>query len=169
MLLIKTKRLYITEFNDSMAESTHLNSLDDDNRRYIPDEVFESVDEARKTLSTLISFYSQKNAPLVYAVILNDGRHIGHVQAVPIENGWEIGYHIAKPYTGYGYATEAVNAFLPPIMRHIGISKIYGICRADNPASRKVLEKCGFILEYEGVAPYQGAEYPICRFIHFQC
>jgi len=33
MLPIKTKRLYITEFKESMAESARLNSLDDDNRR----------------------------------------------------------------------------------------------------------------------------------------
>ena len=104
-LPIKAKRPYITEFKESMAESTHLNSLDDDNRRFVPDEVFEFLDEAQKTLSALISFYSRKDAPLVYAVILNDGRHIGHVQAVPFINGWEIGYHIAKPFTGNGYET----------------------------------------------------------------
>ena len=60
-LPIKTKRLYITEFKESMAESVCLNSLDDDNRRFIPDEVFESVDEARKTLSALVSFYSRES------------------------------------------------------------------------------------------------------------
>jgi len=102
-LPIKTTRFYITEFDQSMAEIVHINSLDEDNRRFVPDEVFETVEQARKTLSALISFYSQNDKPLVYPVVLHDGRQIGYVQAVPIENGREIGYHIAKPFIGNGY------------------------------------------------------------------
>jgi len=34
--------------------------------------------------------------------------NIGYVQAVPIGDEWEVGYHIASKYTGNGYATEAV-------------------------------------------------------------
>ena len=155
---IKSERLYITEFDESMAESVHLNSLDEDNRRFIPDEVFETVAAAKKTISTLVSFYSKKDAPLVYAVMLNDGRQIGHVQDFPVSKGWEIGFHIAKLFTGNGYATEAVKAFLPLIMPYLGITQVYGLCHADNFASRKVLEKCGFTLEYEGMGQYHGKE-----------
>lgn len=143
-LPLQTERLYITQLDESMAESVHLNSLDEDNRRFVPDEVFETVHEARNTISKLMGFYSRMDAPLVYAVFLHTGVQIGHVQAVPIEQGWEIGYHIGKDYTGRGYAAEAVSAFLIPIMEHLGISRIYGICRADNAASIKVLKKCGF-------------------------
>jgi len=163
-LPITTHRLYINEFNRNMAENFHKNSLDEDNRRFVPDEVFETVDAARKTLTWLISCYVKKDAPLVYPVFLNDGENIGYVQAVPIPDGWEIGYHIAKTFTGNGYATEAVNAFLPCVMRHLGITKIFGICHAENIASRKVLEKCGFILEYEGAGQYFGQEQPVCRY-----
>ena len=50
-LPIKTKWLYITKFEDSMAEIVQINSLDEDNRRFVPDEVFETVEQARETLS----------------------------------------------------------------------------------------------------------------------
>ena len=40
---IETERLVITEFSPEMAEDVHLNSLDEDNRRFVPDEVFETV------------------------------------------------------------------------------------------------------------------------------
>ena len=33
-------------------------------------------------------------------------------------------------------------------------------------ASIKVMERCGFIMEFEGIGPYQGDERMICRF-HF--
>ena len=165
-LPIKAQRLYIDEFDEGMAESVHQTSIDEDNRRFVPDEVFETVDEAREIISSIISWYSEKDTALVYAIFLNDGRHIGYIQAVPIPNGWEIGYHVTKPFTCNGYATEAVNAFLPHIMYMLGISKIHGVCHADNIASRKVLEKCGFRLEYEGIDSYKGAEARICRYVN---
>jgi RimJ/RimL family protein N-acetyltransferase len=161
---IETKRLNITKFDTGMAESVHLNSIDEDNRNFQPDEVFETVAEAAETISELISFYDRRDVPLVYPISMKDGRQIGHVQAVPIDSGWEIGFHIGKAHTRNGYATEAVHAFLPKIMSHLNIKHIYGICRADNAASRKVLERCGFELEFEGVAPYHGRQWLIRRY-----
>lgn len=161
---IETDRLLITEFDESMIDSVHLNSLDDDNRRFVPDEVFETIDEAREVVEWLSSCYQGNEGPFVYPMLLQDGKNIGYVQAVQIENGWEIGYHVSKSYTGNGYSTEAVNAFLPVIMKQLKISSIYGICLAENIASQRVLEKCGFVLEYAGLGDYQGIERPIHRY-----
>jgi RimJ/RimL family protein N-acetyltransferase/2-polyprenyl-3-methyl-5-hydroxy-6-metoxy-1,4-benzoquinol methylase len=163
-LPIIAHRLYIAKFDETMAASVQANSLDEDNRRFIPDEVFETVEDARKAVSALIAFYAQKDAPQVYPVILRDGRHIGHVQAYPIKNGWEIGYHVTKPFTGNGYATEAVSAFLPHIMEKLGLTQIFALCHAENRASRRVLTKCGFSLAYEGMGAYHGKEEFICRY-----
>lgn len=114
---IETERLFITDFRMDMAESVHLDSLDEDNRRFAPDEVFETVEEAAGTISFLMECYQTGNGPLVYPVLLKDETCIGYVQAVPLENdGWEIGYHIGARYTRKGYATEAVRAFLPVVM-----------------------------------------------------
>ena len=44
---IETERLVITEFDEGMAESVHENSLDNDIRRFVPDEVFETVEDTR--------------------------------------------------------------------------------------------------------------------------
>ena len=163
-LPIVTERLYITEFDESMAESVYLNSLDEDNRRFIPDEVFESVEKAKSTLNTLVSYYDRNDSPLVFPVFLKDGEHIGHVQVFPVNNGWEIGYHVAKQFTGNGYATEAVNAFLPFAIHRLGLSVIHAVARADNAASRRVLEKCGFTLENEEYAQHHGKKHLICRY-----
>ena len=162
---IETQRLIITEFDMSMAESVHINSLDDDNRRFVPDEVFETVEDATETVEFLIGVYENGNGPLVYPVLLKDGTYIGYVQAVPFDNGtWEVGYHIGGNYTKQGYATEVVTAFLPVIMKQIGITEIAGICLAENKASVKVMERCGFNKLYEGMGNYQGQERMICRF-----
>ncbi|MBQ2330634.1 MAG: GNAT family N-acetyltransferase, partial [Oscillospiraceae bacterium] len=78
---------------------------------------------------------------------------------------WEVGYHIGGAYTKRGYATEAVSAFLPVIMQKLGIDKISGICVSENLASRRVMEKCGFRLEYEGEGEYQGEKRNIARYV----
>lgn len=165
---IETKRLFITEFTMDMAESAHRESLDEDNRRFVPDEVFETVEDAAETVEFLMDVYKNGNGPLVYSVTLKDGTYIGYVQAVPFDDGtWEVGYHIGKNYTKQGCATEAVTAFLPVIMKQIGITEMTGICLADNFASVKVMERCGFIKLYEGVGNYQGEERKICKFVYY--
>ena len=162
---IETERLIITEFTMDMAQAVHENSLDEDNRRFVPDEVFETLEEAEDTVSFLMGVYGSGDGPLVYPVLLKDGTCIGYVQAVPFDDGtWEVGYHIGGSYTKQGYATEAVKAFLPVILPKLGISRIAGICLAANKASVKVMERCGFVKEFEGIGPYQGQERMICRF-----
>ena len=165
MMRIETKRLIITQFTMDMAQAVHLQSLDEDNRRFVPDEVFETVEDAADTVGFLMGVYENGDGPLVYPVLLKDGTYIGYVQAVPFDDGtWEIGYHIGADYTKKGYATEAVKAFLPVILPKLGLSRIKGICLADNKASMKVMERCAFTKEFEGEGPYQGNQRRICRY-----
>ena len=162
---IETERLIITTFTMDMAEAVHLNSLDEDNRRFVPDEVFETVEEAAETIEFLMGVYENGDGPLVYPVLLKDDTCIGYVQAVPFDDStWEVGYHIGGNYTCHGYATEAVKAFLPVILPKLGISRIAGICLAENVASIKVMERCGFQKEFDGIGPYQGEDRHICKY-----
>ena len=166
MFLLETDRLTITEFTPDMAQAVHMNSLDEDTRRFVPDEVFETVEEAAETIDFLASQYGGAEGPLVYPVLTKDGANVGYVQAVPLDEGqWEVGYHIGGAYTKRGYATEAVSAFLPVIMQKLGIDKISGICVSENLASRRVMEKCGFRLEYEGKGEFQGEKRNIARYV----
>ena len=165
--MIKTERLYITEFTLDMVEAVHLNSLDKDNRKFNPNEVFETMEDAQDTVEFLISVYESGDGPLVYPVLLADGTNIGYVQAVLMADGkWEVGYHIAKQYTGNGYATEAVTAFLPEIMKKLAIKEILGICVSENISSIKVLEKAGFRKVFEGMGIYQEVNRKICKYIY---
>lgn len=160
---IETKRLYITEFTLDMAEAVHKNSLDEDNRRFVPDEVFETVQDAYETIEYLMSQYDGGEGPFVYPVITKEGLNVGYVQLVEIKEGWEVGYHIAKEYTGNGYASEAVEAFLPVMAKEKGLDKVYGICLQENIASVKVMEKVGFTNLYTGMGKYQGKESAIVK------
>ena len=163
---IKTSRLTITTFSLDMAQSVYENSQDDDTRRFVPDEVYDSAEEAREAIEFLISRYDSTDGPFVYPIITNDSKNIGYIQLCQIDDGsWEIGYHIAKQFTGHGYATEAVKAFLPAMAKKLNIKEVYGICLAENTASVRVLEKCGFVQVFQGMGNYQGKEAEIVKFV----
>ena len=164
-VLLETERLIITEMTMDMAMDVHKNSLDEDTRRFVPDEVFETLEDAKETIEFLMSQYGSAEGPLVYAMITKDeDKNIGYVQLVPIGEGkWEIGYHVAKAFTGNGYATEAVKAFLPVITKRIGISEVYGIRLLENAASGRVLEKCGFQTFFTGEGAYHDGVYMISK------
>lgn len=57
-----------------MARAVQENSLDEDNRRFVPDEVFETVDEAQETIEYLISRYEGHDGPLAYPVFTKQGK-----------------------------------------------------------------------------------------------
>ena len=164
---IKTLRLTITTFSQAMAQSVYENSQDDDTRRFVPDEVYDSAEEARAAIEFLMSRYDSDDGPFVYPIITNDGgKNIGYIQLCQIDDGsWEIGYHIAKQFTGKGYATEAVKAFLTAMAQKLNLKEVYGICLAENTASVRVLEKCGFTQIYQGPGNYQGREVQIIKAI----
>ena len=74
MFSIKTERLLITEFAPGMAQAVHENSLDEDNRRFVPDEVFETVKDAAEAIDYLMD--------KGIAVLVTDH----HEQAVPVRH-----------------------------------------------------------------------------------
>ena len=55
----------------------------------------------------------------------------------------EMGYWIARPYWGQGFATEACAALID-IARTLGFAQLEGSHFVDNPVSGRVLEKLGF-------------------------
>lgn len=56
-------------------------------------------------------------------------------------------YAIAPQFRGRGFASAAVQAFIPHAVKRFSLHRISASCFADNTPSRKVLEKCGFALE----------------------
>lgn len=161
---IETDRLLITDFTPEMAEAVHLGSLDADTRRFLPDEVFETVEIASAVIADLMDCCGGTEGPFVHPMLVG-GEYVGYVQLVPTEGAWEVGYHTISAHTGKGYATEAVRAFLPVMMNRMSLTQVAGVCDAENAASIRVLEKCGFTRVFEGVGMYQGAMRPIVRMI----
>ena len=56
----------------------------------------------------------------------------------------EIGYWLGVGSWGHGYATEAARALIDHAFADLGYDALVAGARVSNPASRRVLQKCGF-------------------------
>jgi len=85
-----------------------------------------------------------------YAIEINDeasggvGVHLG--EGVERHSA-ELGYWLGRAYWNEGIASAAVAALLPHAMRELRLYRLQARVFDDNPASMRVLEKCGFVRE----------------------
>jgi len=65
--------------------------------------------------------------------------------------GVEIGYGVGSRHQGCGYATAGVRLMIAEAFTHPNVPEIFATTRSDNLPSRRVLEKCGFVPDGEGI------------------
>jgi len=86
--------------------------------------------------------------------------------AMPDDGVPEIGYWIGTKFWGRGYATEAARAVIDFAFTELDYDTLQAGARVTNPASRRILEKCGF--QWTGVGLYRilalNSSAPIDRF-----
>jgi RimJ/RimL family protein N-acetyltransferase len=59
----------------------------------------------------------------------------------------EVGYWLAEPFWGKGYASKALALLIDEVQNTSEIVRLHASVFEGNQTSCKVLEKCGFILE----------------------
>ncbi len=74
----------------------------------------------------------------------------------------EIGYVTAPTHANRGYATESVRVLLDTIFNLTEARNVIAASRTNNPASRRVLEKCGFVFVETALKdlPARGGRHP---------
>ncbi|TAK46915.1 MAG: N-acetyltransferase [Xanthobacteraceae bacterium] len=60
------------------------------------------------------------------------------------EASFELGYWLGFAYWGHGYGTEAVRGAIDYAFETLDADSLVSGARVANPASRRILEKCGF-------------------------
>ncbi len=99
-----------------------------------------------------VAAVNRQDGEATFAILLN-GETIGMCGVEPREGGPEIGYWLAVPHWRQGYATEAARAVIDYAFGDLGHDTLDAGARVGNPASRRVLEKCGF--QWTGVGLYR--------------
>ena len=144
----ETERLVIRKFRSGDARKLYENHLDDEVRKWFPNECYADEQEAQDAIRFFADCVDNGHLPFVLGVELKEtGELIGdagisEVEGKPDET--EIGYCIGQQYRGRGYATELLNAVCSYVVSRFGIRVIYGRVVHGNEASAKVLEKNGY-------------------------
>jgi ribosomal-protein-alanine N-acetyltransferase len=107
-------------------------------------------------------FWSQDEGRML--IVSHDGDYLGEIvyfKGLDYQAGFEVGYELFKQeYGGKGYMTEALQLFCGFMFATRPINRIQINVMSGNTASRKVVEKCGFV--HEGTmrkATFHNGEY----------
>jgi RimJ/RimL family protein N-acetyltransferase len=103
-----------------------------------------------KWMKKTLGNYRKKKPSGYNLAVIADGVYVGNVGAHNIDHkncSAEVGYWIGKEYWGNGIATSALNLFIDEISKKFKLKRIAGFAYTFNPASKRVMEKCGFELE----------------------
>ena len=126
-----------------------------------------NIDESLEIIRTV--FHNDTN----WAIVLKETNEaigaIGYGPScdckLPARDGEPItGYWVAKPYWNQGICTEALRLMIGHIRETTDIPSLISGHFIDNPASGRVMEKCGFIATGETCideTQYQGQDRPI--------
>ena len=111
--------------------------------------------------AVIFAIKDKKNLNLMGGI----GLHI-----TPAHHKAELGYWIGKPFWNKGYATEALESVLNYGLNQLNLNKIYASHFLHNPASGKIMEKCGMQIEATLIGEYykNGNPLDIIRFAKFR-
>ena len=150
--ILETERLILRPF--SISDSERVRELAGNKDVYattlnVP-HPYETGMAGKWISSHLSQFYSGSGVNL--AIVLKEAETlVGAIGlgAKPRHRRAELGYWIGVPYWGNGYCTEAAREVVQYGFEVLGYHKITSTHMKSNPASGRVMEKCGMIREGE--------------------
>lgn len=146
MSTLTTDRLVLRPFREGDAAMMYRNWTSDENvAKYCHWHKHENLD----TTVWLLNMYLEEAASgfeFRWAITeKGNDEPIGAIDVVGITDDnktAEIGYVLSQKHWNKGYATEAFKAVIDELF-HNGFTKIMAAHHIDNPASGRVMEKCG--------------------------
>ncbi len=165
---METNRIILRPWRDSDAETLFKWASDPDVGPRAGWAPHQSVEESLEIIRTVFN-----DALHTWAIVLKESDEaigaMGYGPScecdLPAREGEPlIGYWVAKPYWNQGICTEALRLMLDHIRQTTDIKSLISGHFVDNPASGRVMEKCGFVPTGEtciDANQYQGANRPI--------
>ena len=152
--IIETERLVLRPFKTTDAQAMFDNwASDDEVTKYVTWPTHTDVSVTQMIVKTWVSHNNEENI-YQWALVLkeNGDELIGSISVVEtneILGNVEIGYCIGRRWWGKGLVTEAFSALIRFFFEEVGAEKVCARHDVDNPASGRVMQKCG--LKFEGV------------------
>lgn len=133
--------------------SSALLAFERENRAYfaamIPDRGDEFFAEFDTRLAQLLTWQAE-GTDYLHVLVAADGEVVGRVNLVEVaDRSAELGYRIEQKVAGHGLATATVCKVRELAATEYGLTRLRAKVTLDNPASRKVLEHNGFVVDGE--------------------
>jgi RimJ/RimL family protein N-acetyltransferase/catechol 2,3-dioxygenase-like lactoylglutathione lyase family enzyme len=142
--VLATARLVLRPLTADDAVALFPTLSDPESCRYWWHEPHRDLAETRAHLVEQL----ERTSAALWAITREGGAALGYVSVYSIEGPVaEIGYIADPVLRGGGHVTEAAMAARNWAFEALGISRLSAILSPENPASRRVLEKLGFVLE----------------------
>ncbi len=164
--MIETDRISLRPWQDSDAGTLFKYASDPEVGPRAGWPPHQSVEESLEVIRTVFN-----DATCTWAIVLKEtGEPIGAMGYGPScdcklparEGEPTAGYWVARPYWNQGICTEALRLMIDHLRKTAEIPSLISGHFIDNPASGRVMEKCGFVPTGETVVdPSQGRETPI--------
>jgi len=152
-IIFETPRLILRQFTEADAPLIRQLNSEPGVLKYIPEEIPESEEDARKIITDIILPQYKNNLGRWAVHIKHNNEFIGWCGLKWLKETDEIdlGYRFMPAAWGKGYATEAALHTLNYGLQQLQLKKIIAHAHIDNIGSQKVLEKIGMQLVGEGV------------------
>ena len=143
---IETPRLTLRPWQDGDREPLHAMSQDPALHEFLRPLTTRELSDA--WIDRQLAHQAEHGC-CFWAAALHDGTFIGSVGLIPVgyeahfTPAIEIGWRIARPFWGQGYAPEAAAAALRHGFGTLALSEIVATVVAANTRSRRVMEKLG--------------------------
>jgi ribosomal-protein-alanine N-acetyltransferase len=128
-------------------------AFEQENRAYfaasVPDRGNEFFAEFEARYAQLLEWQAA-GTDYLHVLVADGGEVVGRVNLIEVADGSaELGYRIARKAAGQGLATAAVREVRELAAAGYGLTRLRARITLDNPASRKVLERNGFVADGE--------------------
>lgn len=148
---VRTQRLLLRRMTMRDAPDVYRYARDPEVARHVLWETHQSIWDTRAYIRYLLYQY-RSGEPGSWAIVLQEtGRVVGTIgyMGYSADNSTvEVGYSLAREHWGKGLMTEALTAVIDETFRVLALHRIEAMHFTDNPASGRVMEKCG--MRHEG-------------------
>ena len=148
---IDTERLILRKFEVLDAQNMFDNWANSrEVCKFLSWEPHGSVETTKDILARWMEAY-QNSERYHWAIVLKEiGEVIGSLSVITLSEkhqNCELGYCMGEQYWGKGIMTEAVKAVISFLFNEVGFHRLYAGHDTLNPASGKVMQKSGMVLE----------------------
>ena len=149
---LETRRLLLRPVRRGDARDIFAFASDPEVARYVLWDPHRSVADTRTYIAYMRSLY-RRGLPASWAVVLRgSGRVIGTIGFMwfsEANSSAEVGYSFSRDWWNRGIATEALGAVISSAFASLPLNRLEAQHDVRNPASGRVMEKCG--MKKEGI------------------